>query len=351
MTRKDIIEGLEEIHGLLVGWPYYQFEKDYAQEEGLRLQIIMQSHSHFSIGISNFSIHAHKVFRMLNLADFEFDEMWNAWVQHEFDQSDLIFFPKQMDSIREGLDYIKSLPLIIKILKDNRLILSEQKDDNLGEAFANKGFLTVILPEPENQFSSPSRLTESLDAISLIYESFAILENESPQELSVVSLDSGSDKSFDFLGNAKIIELVKDFIFKIFRNAIYYKEDKTEKRIDLWSKGLNVIDQIGTMVKNESISPEQGEILKRNFINGKDKFINAGAILPEFDDRANVNPKELMQPEIKLLSTPLAKKKKAKKEKRDKETTSEKSEGLTKKEKKQLKLLKKKGKVKGKKKK
>ena len=72
--------------------------------------------------------------------------------------------------------------------------------------------LSVIVLENQNQFSTPLRLSEMLTSITLIYDVIADLENINPNTLSVVACDSGSDKSFDFLGVAKAMAGLKDVL-------------------------------------------------------------------------------------------------------------------------------------------
>src|SRR5436853_418052 len=77
------------------------------------------------------------------------------------------------------------------------------------------GILTVIIPAVGDERSSPARLIAVLESIQVFYETYALITDTPAGHLAVVGCDSGSDTSFDFLGVAKVIESVKDFILSM----------------------------------------------------------------------------------------------------------------------------------------
>jgi hypothetical protein len=58
--------------------------------------------------------------------------------------------------------------------------------------------LLVVLAEEERAFSSPQRIIKTLDSIQKLYEACARIHKENENSLSILSMDSGSDKAFDF---------------------------------------------------------------------------------------------------------------------------------------------------------
>ena len=120
----------------------------------------------------------------------------------------------------------------------------------------------------------------------------------------LLACDSGSDKSFDFLGLAKLVEMVKEIILSLWDRVVFFREKQMGERIDLIAKSLPVIERIVEMEKLNHLAPEQAEILRRNIVSGVEKFIQAGAIIPEVESHSRYNPRQLMAPEPKLLAMP-----------------------------------------------
>lgn len=163
------------------------------------------------------------------------------------------------------------------------------------------GFLQVTVIEEGNSVSTPERLCEALTAIADLYEVAAQLVQTSTP-LSVVGCDSGSDKSFDFVGAGKALESVKDIILSLWDKVVYYKQNRTSRNIDLLVQGLPVLTQIDELRAAETISPELAEQMKRSVVKGCTKFLDAGCTIPEISDNASVSPRALLQPEPKMLS-------------------------------------------------
>ena len=59
----------------------------------------------------------------------------------------------------------------------------------------------------------------------------------------VIACDSGSDKSFDFLGVATVIECVKELILSLWNRVIYFSEYRMSERIKLVAEALPVIEK------------------------------------------------------------------------------------------------------------
>ena len=122
--------------------------------------------------------------------------------RHELDVG---FLFKASSSIRFAKEY---LPKIIDLLSQKYKSDIIGKDKSLPDDLKGKEILTVILTEEDRNFSSPERITVILDSISKLYSAVAELKGLKAGDLSVLSCDSGSDKSFDFLGAGKVISEV-----------------------------------------------------------------------------------------------------------------------------------------------
>lgn len=196
---------------------------------------------------------------------------------------------------------IVSLPRLTKLIQPEALRLAERIQKGESSEYADKALLSVIVFEQTKRFSSPLRLISVLESVSLFYETCALMNGDSPEELSVLTCDSGSDKSFDFLGAAKIIECVKELVLSLWDRVVFYREHQLDERLDLVAKALPIIAQIKMLEEEKKLEPEQAEIYRRNIFEASNKFIQAGATIPEVKGLHH-DVRLLMTPTQKLLT-------------------------------------------------
>ncbi len=140
-----------------------------------------------------------------------------------------------------------------------------------------------------------------------MYSVFATLEGHSDSDLSVLACDSGSDKSFDFLGIAKLMEEVRKLVVAIWDRRVFFRHMHVSQCVGLIAESLPVIEHIHKLKESGALGPEQAELLKRRTIESATKFLESGAIIAEMDVNATQSPRMLMRPEPKLLTGPPAK--------------------------------------------
>jgi hypothetical protein len=194
---------------------------------------------------------------------------------------------------------VNHLPKIIRLIqREDAASLPIGSDHENPEAV-----LTVLVLEEGGHRSRPTRLVEVLSSVETFYECCAILLNMPPHELSVVACDSGSDKSFDFLGAAKVIECVKDLILSLWDRVVYFREHQTSQRIRLVKEALPVVQQIADLEAKRQLAPEQAQILRDKVTDAVGKFLESGAVIPEIEERVYHEPRRLMAPEQKLITS------------------------------------------------
>ena len=172
-----------------------------------------------------------------------------------------------------------------------------------GEEDFNQSVLTAVVLE-DRGLSSPQRLVLTLEAITGLYDACAAIEGAKVGDLSVVGCDSGSDKSLDFLGLAKVVSCVKEVILSFWDKVVYFREDKTGKQLDLISNSLPILERLSEMRASKKLEPEEAELIKRQIVDSITKFGQAGVTIPEIEDRTVFNPRQLMRAEQKLLISP-----------------------------------------------
>jgi hypothetical protein len=169
-----------------------------------------------------------------------------------------------------------------------------------GETWAT---LSIFLIEDDKRVSRPARLIDALQSIADLYEAYAVILNYPADSLSVIGCDSGSDKSFDFLGIAKGLDAVRQLLVALWDRIAFHRETQAGRRIELVAQALPVFEQLAELQAKKAIEPEQAELLKRQLMAGADKFIRAGVITTDIIvSHAELQPRKLLAPEQKLLT-------------------------------------------------
>jgi len=195
------------------------------------------------------------------------------------------------------------LPKISQLIEQTTAnkVIEAIKEENI--RYKNFSVLSVTVFEQSDRFSSPMRLVNVLESVSLFYEACSLMGDDSPDTLSVIACDSGSDKSFDFLGIAKVMECVTKLIESLWDRVVFYREHQFEERLDLITKSLPIIVEINKLEADNLIEPERAEILKRNIFEGARKFIQSGASIPQIESKSHHDARSLMSPMPKLLAS------------------------------------------------
>jgi hypothetical protein len=195
----------------------------------------------------------------------------------------------------------ENLPKILELIKQEHIHSIRENKTDIPDELKGKGLLTVIIVEDKHHYSSPGRLSLVLDAVSNLYSVHAMLAGESDNGLMVLSCDSGSDKSFDFLGLKNVIDPVRDTIVDIWDRRVFYRHRHISDTRHLIVGSLPLIEKIEELKSSGSIGPEQAELMKRKTDTGTTQFLKAGVIIPELDVEGIHSPRLLMKPEPKLL--------------------------------------------------
>ena len=143
-----------------------------------------------------------------------------------------------------------------------------------------------------------------IQSIQAFYEVCAIKLRQLPEGLSVISLDSGSDKLIDFLGVDKIIDCVRETLSELYHITLFHKERKATVSIDVLRQSLTAIKEMQELVEQDIITQEDCARVSHKLLTSAEGFIRTGAITPEMQEHAYHNPRLIMAPEPKLLSAP-----------------------------------------------
>jgi hypothetical protein len=293
VTRSELIDGVKELRSALQETNLSKLlgpaeKKDDGSERASRL---LEALKQYAIRAHRFKPATRRLVEIFNLDPLEVTALWLR----------LLDPTPATSTMRKRIAFaVSNLPLIAEMLEPE--IFAKLKSQPLeGSPYKDMRVLSVTVFEQENLFSSPLRLANVLEAVNHFYSACALLEDESPSTLSVVACDSGSDKSFDFLGIAKVMDCVERLIGTIWDRAFFFRERQFEERLELVAKSLPIIERIDSMQNQKQLDPEMAQILKRHIFDGSNKFLQSGATIPKIEDRSEYNPRELLSPVQKLL--------------------------------------------------
>lgn len=239
--------------------------------------------------------------RLSSILDIDFlhdVDFWTSLMIGEELRSEENFLHQQ--SIRFAM---VKLPMVLSLVARESDQISEPKKEGEKPKENGLSLLSVTVIEERKQ-SSPERLVIALQSIDGLYRACAQIVGESEDDLCVIACDSGSDKSFDFLGVAKIVDCVKQVILSFWDKVVYYREDKTGRRLELVAQSLPILEQIASMKESKELEPESAELISRQVIDSVTMFATAGVTIPEIENFTFYNPRQLMKPEPKLLVEP-----------------------------------------------
>ena len=165
--------------------------------------------------------------------------------------------------------------------------------------------ITLLLPEKNHASASePERIALSMTSISSLYDFHAQLLGIKDTKLKVIACDSGSDKSFDLLGAAKVVEQVKETIFGVWDRIRFHKNEKFSAVTGNFLEGLAAVDKIEEYCKKHDKAPDEAERLKRAYGKSIQGLIDSNSIIPELEITPNADPKKLFSNPTKRLTGP-----------------------------------------------
>ncbi|MGV1986342.1 hypothetical protein ACQZ5N_06935 [Agrobacterium sp. 22-221-1] len=303
MRRKTIIDGLQKIttdiqNSGVVDLMQGIIQRAEKKDSALNILPVFQS---LLLSYHTYSEDERHLVNLLEISRVYTVDFWTPFLEKTTDNN----FPTHLYPMYGALQSALVISgRFVNILKNDRVEIVLANDPKAPQILRDKDLLTLILPETNDQFSSPARVAFAIEAVDLLYKAYAQMFGLETGDLVILSCDSGSDKSFDFTGLPQVIQSVKDTVFGIWDRIVFHSHSQQHANLKLIAESLPVYEKIGQMVDSKSMSPEQGEILRRQVIAAATKFIEAGATIPELDSRALNSPRELMAPERKLLAGP-----------------------------------------------
>lgn len=254
---------------------------------------ILEAYRRYILAAQRYSPAANRVVAAFDLESLEKGKLWVMGSGSQPHRAE--FFPM----FRAVTFAVEFLPKLVVLLEQEAITDFAAE---MGEPPRNT-VLTLLLPEGDREFSKPQRLADALLATATLYEAVALFERQPENTLSVVACDSGSDKSFDLLGVAKVIATVKELLLSVWDRVMFFREKQFEQRLELVASSLPILEKVSKLVEERSMGPEEGEMVRRGVIEGVGKFLYAGAMIPEMAAHSQFEPRKLIAAEPKLLTS------------------------------------------------
>lgn len=297
MRRVEIIESVVRVESALKKSGLTKIVRGLGDRESKESgKVLLQALRDYSLLAKDFGTAEKQIVEILKLQILGDTDFWIHAVTAPME-------PPVIHTLYGALRFVDDyLSKFLKLLETDAIQAARETSDKPPTEREGLNVLSVIVIENSKQLSRPIRLINILESITLLYEANAILLNAPSESLSVIGCDSGSDKAFDFLGLANVMKNVKEVILSLWDRVVFFREKQMEVRIDLIRKSLPVVEHVSDLERQKKIDPEQAELLRRKLFEGCTKFMESGAIIPEFQDRAIHNPRVLMSPQPKLLT-------------------------------------------------
>jgi hypothetical protein len=253
-------------------------------KENLAWGPILSAMTNYAVMASRFGANERQVITLLGLTILEGPILWQP--ESREDKKETLV--QVYNAVRYTEEYLVRFLDLIK----------QSADDAPGQDTR----LRVILIEEEGNASTPERLIKVFEGVKELYEVCATLRDEPHHSLIVAACDSGSDKSFDFLGIAKVVQALKELIVSMWDRIAFFPEQKAEARLGLLAKSLPVLEEIHHLRETGALDAGQAEQLKRKAVSGVVKFVEAGVTTPEINARTIFNPRQILAPDVKQLT-------------------------------------------------
>ena len=176
--------------------------------------LLVKAFKEYTILSSKYGPLEDEIVAKLGISELATDAFWSVLLSPARQQAQL---HESVFGVYSNLRTAKSfLPKFVTLIETDALrssdaLASEEQADKAGK----RTLLSVIILEKEKEeISNADRLISVLQSIKILYEVAAKLEGVSESDLGVIGCDSGSDKSFDFIGSEIAIQHVKKSYFR-----------------------------------------------------------------------------------------------------------------------------------------
>jgi hypothetical protein len=300
MRRKEIIEASQKILSAIRESHIIEaFDKTLREgpSEGEAFNAYLMSRLHeYSLLAKDYGPVEKQIADILHLSSITDSDKWPEVIYTKEGRPGTIFVWNR--NLYFAINY---LPLFLRLIEPGYLAITQKSAEELPDEYKGKALLTTILIEDSTHPPTADRIVDLVSSIYSLYETSSTILKHPIVHLTMVGCDSGGEKTFDFLGAAGIIQMVKEIIISLWDRIVFFRERQIAQRVELVAKSLPIINEIWNLENENKVGHEEAELLRRKLTDSAQKFITCGAVIPEMQERSTFDPHELMMPEPKLL--------------------------------------------------
>lgn len=228
------------------------------------------------------------------------DEFWRQAIARPKDQGDLL---RAATEARHSLAFVVSyLPRLLELIETRATTAALE---NVKKKDGASKVLSIVLPEGDEELSTPARIKSAMSAVEDLYDVGMLLESDSFDPILVLGMDAGSDKSVDFIGSAKPISTVREALSQILNVTIFLRETRAERRVEILEKEIGLFNRLAEFERSGRAREGELAVARQKTLRAIESLLEAGAVLSEQDRPRVVNPRKyLATTQVKMLPSP-----------------------------------------------
>jgi len=177
--------------------------------------------------------------------------------------------------------------------------------EKLGGAAGSDGILELQLLDYDGTGIEAARLGQFVSTLTQLHTDLARILAISGDRLRFVYFDSGSDLIAGIKCAAEIVDKIKTLFKEFWERIVFRRYEDFGKKMDSIAKGLSIVGTIQEAVERNTLSREEGSVLRARVLNEVGALIGIGATLPLHEGAVTVDQRKLLieSRDAKLLGT------------------------------------------------
>ena len=168
------------------------------------------------------------------------------------------------------------------------------------------GILAVEVRREAEESFQLSTLADTIASLCSLYSAFArVYDHKGQGELTLVKVENGSTLRLDCRGVGDVVKHVKDFVMEAWFKLRHRRSHEVIENNKALLSSLEVIQELDKQEKNDALSREEAEKLRRDILRSTQRLFENGALIADIPPKGTVdNNKLLGNFSPKLLAAP-----------------------------------------------
>jgi hypothetical protein len=304
MRRDELIAAIESVRKALqhaeIHAVVQALMRPGSKEQAAGSGIGFQAYATFMIAYSNFGSAEKAILEALKLIPITKPVFWNGLTSKEREDrlSDDAVHARQGAILAR--DFLPAIEQLLRRTTDTVTLTFEDIEKSGQPVEARR--IKFFIREPGDPSLTVKHLARIMESIESLHSALSTIHDLPPSELVVGSMDSGSDKEFDLLGIAKAIKILSDTLLECWNRYRSAKAWDTSVSYKTALEGISVLEKLQHAQKNNSVSAETAESLRRTIVKSIDDLFSNGVYTDGMEAQPNIIPSALPVERRKLLT-------------------------------------------------